>query len=69
MFAEAHSFAKNVNEWGTRRDTFSFRYWEEDFLGYLDVLWQRNDHAEIEWVMQHAGNHKRRVPHSSRTLR
>jgi hypothetical protein len=45
--------------WDSARTNFSFRYWEEDFLGYLDELWKRNDRGEIGWVMQPAGIHAR----------
>jgi hypothetical protein len=45
--------------WNSERTHFSFRYWEEDFLGYIDDLWDRNDKGEIEWVLQPAGIHAR----------
>jgi hypothetical protein len=45
--------------WNKERTQFEFRYWEEDFLGYIDELWDRNARGEIEWVLQPAGIHAR----------
>jgi hypothetical protein len=45
--------------WNKGRTQFEFRYWEEDFLGYIDELWDRNKRGEIEWVLQSAGIHAR----------
>ncbi|WP_423208656.1 hypothetical protein [Paracoccus yeei] len=45
--------------WDARRENFSFRYWEEDFLGYIDDLWARNEKGEVEWVILPAGVHAR----------
>jgi hypothetical protein len=45
--------------WDDRRENFEFRYWEEDFLGYIDDLWNRNNAGEIEWVILAAGVHAR----------
>jgi hypothetical protein len=45
--------------WDKERKHFKFRYWEEDFIGYIDNLWKRNDHKEIEWILQPAGIHAR----------
>jgi len=45
--------------WDKRRSDFEFRYWEEDFLGYIDNLWTRNNNNEIEWVILGAGVHAR----------
>lgn len=45
--------------WDENREDFYFRYWEEDFLGYVDDLWNRNNAVEIEWVMLNAGIHAR----------
>lgn len=48
-----------LKSWDDRRESFEFRYWEEDFLGYIDNLWNRNDAGEIEWVILNAGIHAR----------
>jgi hypothetical protein len=48
-----------LKDWNTARTNFSFRYWEEDFLDYIDQLWDRNEKGEIEWVLQAAGIHAR----------
>lgn len=48
-----------LKHWNKARTDFEFRYWEEDFLGYIDALWTRNDNGEIEWVAQAAGIHAR----------
>lgn len=48
-----------LKHWDTPRGNFSFRYWEEDFLGYIDDLWRRNEDGEIEWVILPAGIHAR----------
>lgn len=45
--------------WNPSRDKFSFRYWEEDFLGYIDHLWDKNENNEIDWVFLEAGIHAR----------
>lgn len=45
--------------WDKDRKKFSFRYWEEDFLGYIDNLWNRNNNGEVEWVVLPAGIHAR----------
>ena len=45
--------------WDTRRENFTFRYWEEDFIGYIDDLWMRNEDGEVEWVILPAGVHAR----------
>lgn len=45
--------------WDEKRTNFSFRYWEEDFLGYIDDLWNRNENGEVEWVILPAGVHAR----------
>ena len=45
--------------WDKERKHYSFRYWEENFLGYLDHLWERNENGEIEWVLQPRGVHAR----------
>lgn len=48
-----------LKHWNAERNKFEFRYWEEDFLGYIDNLWERNEIGEIEWVVQPAGIHAR----------
>lgn len=48
-----------LKHWNEDRSKFSFRYWEEDFLGYIDDLRERNEAGEIEWVLQPAGIHAR----------
>lgn len=45
--------------WDSKRTHFHFRYWEEDFLGYIKDLWTRNQRDEIEWVLLSAGIHAR----------
>jgi hypothetical protein len=41
--------------WDKGRTNFSFRYWEEDFLGYINELWDRNERARS------SGCHRRQV--------
>lgn len=48
-----------LKHWDKSRRAFSFMYWEEDFLGYVDDLISRNARGEIEWVVQDAGLHAR----------
>lgn len=48
-----------LKHWNPKRTHFSFRYWEEDFLGYIDNLWKRNEKGEIQWVLLEAGIHAR----------
>lgn len=48
-----------LKNWNVGKTEFHFRYWEEDFLGYIDNLWVRNDAGEIEWIAQPAGIHAR----------
>lgn len=48
-----------LKHWNSAKTEFEFRYWEEDFIGYIDNLWNRNDDGEIEWVAQAAGIHAR----------
>ena len=43
--------------WDEKRTKFSFKYWEEYFIGYIDNLWRRNEDGEIEWVLLNAGIH------------
>ena len=45
--------------WDQERIRFSFRYWEEDFLAFIDTLWERNERGEVEWLLQSAGIHAR----------
>ena len=45
--------------WDESKTNFKFRYWEEDFLSYIDDLWNRNENGEIEWVNLSAGIHAR----------
>jgi len=45
--------------WNPNRTEFVFRYWEEDFLGYIHHLWERNEKGELDWVIQPAGLHAR----------
>ena len=45
--------------WDGARNNFVFRYWEEDFLGYIQHLWERNEKGELDWVIQPAGLHAR----------
>lgn len=45
--------------WNKPRTEFAFRYWEEDLLGYIENLWERNERGELEWVIQPAGLHAR----------
>lgn len=48
-----------LKHWDTNRENFTFRYWEEDFVGYVNDLVERNNRGEIEWVGQDAGLHGR----------
>jgi hypothetical protein len=48
-----------LKHWDNSRTRFQFRYWEEDFLGYIDNLRARDEAGEIEWVVQDAGLHAR----------
>ena len=45
--------------WNKTKTEFEFRYWEEDFLEYIDNLWRRNNEGEIDWVVLPAGIHAR----------
>lgn len=45
--------------WDKARRHYSFRYWEEDFVGFIDDLWERNQRGEIEWLLQTRGVHAR----------
>lgn len=48
-----------LKHWDKSRTKFSFRYWEEDFIGYVQDLADRNEKGEIEWIVQGAGLHAR----------
>jgi|SRR6185312_10503488 len=48
-----------LKHWDKSRKNFSFRYWEEDFIGYIQNLARRNKKGEIEWIVQGAGLHAR----------
>jgi hypothetical protein len=48
-----------LKDWNGDRTTFTFRYWEEDFYGFIDDLWTRNQAGEIEWIAQAKGLHGR----------
>ncbi|MEB6641390.1 hypothetical protein ACTG1L_09250 [Aeromonas hydrophila] len=48
-----------LKHWNTARTSFFFKYWEEDFLGYIEELWSRHKAGEIEWVKQDSGLHGR----------
>lgn len=48
-----------LKHWNTARTSFFFKYWEEDFLGYIEELWSRHKAGEIEWVKQNSGLHGR----------
>ena len=48
-----------LKHWNSEKTEFEFKYWEEDFLGYIDELWNRNISGEIEWISQAAGIHAR----------
>jgi hypothetical protein len=48
-----------LKDWDKERETFNFSYWEEDFIGYIDELRNRNQAGEIEWIMHGAGIHGR----------
>ena len=48
-----------LKHWDAEKSHFSFRYWEEDFLGYIDDLRKRNEAGEIEWLLLPAGIHAR----------
>lgn len=45
--------------WNTARSKFQFMYWEEDFIGFVENLRERDAAGEIEWVVQEAGLHAR----------
>ena len=60
MDARGITLAKSailLKYWNPPRTTFQMRYWEEDFLGYIDDLWDRNARGEIYWVEKDAGLH------------
>jgi len=62
MTARGISQAKSLillKNWDAARKRFSFVYWEEDFLGYVQDLVDRNRNSEIEWIVQDAGLHAR----------
>ena len=48
-----------LKDWDKERSNFSFRYWEEDFYGYIKELSQRDKSGEIEWLAQGKGLHAR----------
>ena len=48
-----------LKHWDKPRTSFSFLYWEEDFLKFIDDLRIRHEAGEIEWVVQEAGLHAR----------
>ncbi|WP_373929735.1 hypothetical protein [Vibrio cyclitrophicus] len=48
-----------LKHWNKERTSFFFKYWEEDFLGYIEELWARHKAGEIEWVKQESGLHGR----------
>jgi len=48
-----------LKHWDKARTNFAFRYWEEDFFGWIETLADRNRRGEIEWVVQSAGLHGR----------
>ncbi len=48
-----------LKHWNEERTRFQFRYWEEDFLGWIDNLVRRNAAGEIEWVVLRDGLHGR----------
>lgn len=48
-----------LKDWNEARTEFNFVYWEEDFIGFVNNLKQRNEAGEIDWVMQDAGLHAR----------
>ena len=45
--------------WNKARSKFDFMYWEEDFIGFVNNLRDRDAAGEIEWVVQEAGLHAR----------
>lgn len=56
--------------WDTPTKTqFQMRYWEEDFFGYIDDLWKRNEEGKIAWVEQPAGLHAQDPVSGLRLLR
>lgn len=48
-----------LKHWNEARTDFEFRYWEEDFLGWIEELVRRNEAGEIEWVTLSEGLHGR----------
>jgi hypothetical protein len=48
-----------LKHWDTSRTHFVFRYWEEDFLGWIDELCRRDAAGELDWVIKPAGLHGR----------
>ncbi len=48
-----------LKHWDISRKKFSFVYWEEDFLAYVQNLISRNEKGEVEWLAQAAGLHAR----------
>jgi hypothetical protein len=48
-----------LKHWDKTRTNFQFMYWEEDFLGFVTNLRERDAAGEIEWVVQDAGLHAR----------
>lgn len=48
-----------LKHWDDARSKFEFRYWEEDFIGFVEDLRRRDAAGEIEWVEQEAGLHAR----------
>lgn len=62
MRARNVSVAKSMillKNWDKSRTHYSFRYWEEDFIGYVEGLWARHQAGSIEWVQQPFGLHAR----------
>ena len=48
-----------LKHWNKLQTDFSFRYWEEDFLHYVENLYSRNEAGEIDWVILPGGLHGR----------
>lgn len=48
-----------LKSWDKKRKDYVFRYWEEDFYGYIENLWKKHNAGQIEWIIQGAGLHGR----------
>jgi hypothetical protein len=58
-----------LKTWNLERTEFTFRYWEEDLLAYIDDLWTRDQAGKIAWEEQVKGLHGRDPERDVRLIR